>query len=146
VFALRLLTSSTSSRFGRDFVEFEINNAGSVRYVNKSTYHGADMIRKGFKVSSLVVAKIKDMVRESGILSVNDEKWPKPGPNDGAQEIEIVLDGKYLWLETCALVSRNDTMKSSDPEGLSKLHLLSEDIQEILLAFTNFRFKSSPFG
>eukprot|EP00510_Aplanochytrium_minuta_P000158 CAMPEP_0184018524 /NCGR_PEP_ID=MMETSP0954-20121128/8195_1 /TAXON_ID=627963 /ORGANISM="Aplanochytrium sp, Strain PBS07" /LENGTH=133 /DNA_ID=CAMNT_0026299991 /DNA_START=221 /DNA_END=620 /DNA_ORIENTATION=- len=90
------------------------------------------MIRKGFKVSSLVVAKIKDMVRESGILSVNDEKWPKPGPNDGAQEIEIVLDGKYLWLETCALVSRNDTMKSSDPEGLSKLHLLSEDIQEIL--------------
>jgi len=136
----------SSSRFGHEFSEFEINSKGQVRYANKSNYKQAELIRKEFQLGKVVLDQIKETIRSSGILDITDSKWPKSSEATGTHEMEIILEGKYLWLETRKLSSRNDVVGSDDPEGLSIFFSLSEDIKELLLTLVSVHFKSSPFG
>jgi protein mago nashi len=49
-------------------------------------------------VSSLVIAEIKRIIKESEIMKEDDTKWPQKN-KDGRQELEIRLGNEHISFE-----------------------------------------------
>jgi hypothetical protein len=83
-------------RYGHEFIEFEFNSDGVLRYANGS---GRDsMLRREVRVGSAVLAEVEAMVISSGILRYDDSKWPEPNES-GRQELEIILRREHVSFE-----------------------------------------------
>ena len=67
-FYLRYYIGHRSTRFGHEFLEFEIRDDGRLRYANNSQYKAENLIRKEVWVNDLVVDELKRIIKESEIL------------------------------------------------------------------------------
>ncbi|KAL8766777.1 MAG: hypothetical protein Q9209_006516 [Squamulea sp. 1 TL-2023] len=112
--------SGHSGRFGHEFLEFDFRTLGdgrsaSARYANNSNYRNDSLIRKEMCVSSLLIAEIKRIIKESEIMKYasygaqtdvyklillreDDSKWPEKN-KDGRQELEIRLGNEHISFE-----------------------------------------------
>ena len=54
-------------QFGHEFMEFEFNPDGRLRYANNSNYKGDNMIRKEAYVSEAVLAEARRIVEDSEV-------------------------------------------------------------------------------
>lgn len=152
-------------RFGHEFMEFEINNQGWLKYSNGSHYRKSDAIRKEVQLSSLVLDQIKEMVEKTGILSLTAEeegKWPavdmgrtqksEQPPHDtkdniqGRQELEIVLNGKNLYLRTPKFKYVHDLEGLEEEKNLKTYFHLCQQLKGFILSLINVHFKVSPYG
>ena len=84
-----------SGRFGHEFLEFEFQPDGKLRYANNSNYKRDSMIRKETSVSRSVMEELKRIIMESEIVKEDDKLWPMPD-RDGRQELEIILGGEHI--------------------------------------------------
>lgn len=67
--------SGHSGRFGHEFLEFDFRALGdgrsaSARYANNSNYRNDSLIRKEMCVSSVLVAEIKRIIKDSEIMKL----------------------------------------------------------------------------
>lgn len=65
-------------QFGHEFLEFEFNSSGRMRYANNSNYKRDSMIRKEAHVGQVVMTEVRRMIEESAVLAESDKHWPKP--------------------------------------------------------------------
>jgi len=82
-------------RFGHEFLEFEIQPSGLLRYANDTRYRNDGLIRKEVLLQPQVVREFKNLVDESKIIQEDDSEWPMPS-DDGSQELEIVSNGEHI--------------------------------------------------
>ena len=82
-------------KFGHEFMEFEVQGDGKLRYANNSNYKNDTMIRKEVKVSPTVMAEVKRIIEESEITREDDNNWPEPD-RVGLQELEVVLGKDHI--------------------------------------------------
>lgn len=70
----------------------------------------------------------------------DDAKWPMPDEN-GKQELEIVSDDTHISFVTSKIGRMLDIQQSSDPDGLLKLHILSQNLRSFVLSLISLHFK-----
>lgn len=76
-----------------EFIEFEVNADGELRYINKTQYRGdSEAIRKRLFLSPTVMAEIARIVEASQVMEQDDAAWPPPD-KDGRQELEVRMGG-----------------------------------------------------
>lgn len=156
------LSSGHRGRFGHEFVEFEVSNQGWLRYSNSSRYRKSEVIRKGVQLGVLAVEHLKRAIRNSGVLNLPENlaySWSttqmsltskalqyQPAQDIGRQELEIILDGKNLFLTTPKLeyLRERDTFIAKD--GLSSYLDICQELKGFLLSLINVHFKVSPYG
>ena len=100
--------SGHSGKFGHEFLEFDFRAIGdgrsaTARYANNSNYRNDSLIRKEMCVSSLMIAEIKRVIKDSEIMKEDDSKWPQKN-RDGRQELEIRLGSDHIQFEVRAEV------------------------------------------
>ena len=93
-------------------------------------------------VSSLLIAEIKRIIRESEIMKEDDSKWPTKN-RDGRQELEIRLGNEHISFETSKLGSLVDVTESADPEGLRVFYYLVQDLKALVFSLISLHFKVS---
>lgn len=160
-------------KFGHEFLEFEMQGNGRLRYANNSNYKVAPtvlaqqstnssdptngssgatapisdstMIKKEAFVSPLVVHTLKTMVEDSGILSpgLSDAKWPEPN-SVGSQELEILCGREHISFSTCKIGKLKDVQESDDPEGLRKFYYLVQDLKCYVFSLMSLHFRINP--
>lgn len=155
-------------KFGHEFLEFELTENGELRYANDSRYRRESIIRKQLCVSPSVVAEFRRIINASGILEsvllplmtlltslsapqsrtstqhrADDAKWPMPDEN-GKQELEIVSDDTHISFVTSKIGRMLDIQQTSDPDGLLKLHILSQNLRSFVLSLISLHFKVCP--
>lgn len=140
--------SGHSGRFGHEFLEFDFRTLGdgrsaSARYANNSNYRNDSLIRKEMCVSSLLIAEIKRIVKESEIMKEDDTKWPEKN-KDGRQELEIRLGSEHISFETAKIGSLVDVTESADPEGLRVFYYLVQDLKALVFSLISLHFKIKP--
>jgi len=147
-----------------------------VRYANNSNYRNDSLIRKESKqtlhlfiikarqtdaskvcVSSLVIAEIKRIIKDSEIMKEDDTKWPQKN-KDGRQELEIRLGNEHIsfevgisrtplkdstnsCLKTAKIGSLVDVTESQDPEGLRVFYYLVQDLKALVFSLISLHFK-----
>ncbi|KAK2750516.1 hypothetical protein FQN55_002116 [Onygenales sp. PD_40] len=142
--------SGHSGRFGHEFLEFDFRSLGdgrsaSARYANNSNYRNDSLIRKEMCVSSLMIAEIKRIIKESEIMKEDDSKWPQKN-KDGRQELEIRLGNDHISFETAKIGSLVDVTESADPEGLRVFYYLVQDLKALVFSLISLHFKAcSPY-
>lgn len=127
-----------------DFVEFMHH----YRLANQSTVC----------VSSLVIAEIKRIIKDSEIMKEDDTKWPQKN-KDGRQELEIRLGSEHISFEVCLSIFRLthtmltstyqtakigslvDVTESQDPEGLRVFYYLVQDLKALVFSLISLHFK-----
>ncbi|KAL9002232.1 MAG: hypothetical protein Q9188_004830 [Gyalolechia gomerana] len=139
--------SGHSGRFGHEFLEFDFRTLGdgrsaSARYANNSNYRNDSLIRKEMCVSSLLIAEIKRIIKESEIMKEDDSKWPEKN-KDGRQELEIRLGNEHISFETAKIGSLVDVTESADPEGLRVFYYLVQDLKALVFSLISLHFKHS---
>jgi protein mago nashi len=88
-------------KFGHEFLEFEFQPNGKLRYVNKSGYKSrgasaaSEIIRREMFLSEGVLAEVRRIVEQSEVVSSDDKNWPEPD-DDGRQEFELVLGSQHI--------------------------------------------------
>ncbi|KOB59521.1 hypothetical protein PFHG_01283 [Plasmodium falciparum HB3] len=82
-------------KFGHEFLEFEFNSKGRLRYANNSNYKNDKIIRKEAYVSKSVLKELKRIIEESEICKESDKEWPMPD-KIGKQELENI----FRWYKT----------------------------------------------
>ncbi|KAI4170471.1 MAG: hypothetical protein LQ343_004974 [Gyalolechia ehrenbergii] len=137
--------SGHSGRFGHEFLEFDFRTLGdgrsaSARYANNSNYRNDSLIRKEMCVSSLLIAEIKRIIKESEIMKEDDSKWPEKN-KDGRQELEIRLGNEHISFETAKIGSLVDVTESADPEGLRVFYYLVQDLKALVFSLISLHFK-----
>ncbi|XTI88487.1 mago nashi protein [Cenococcum geophilum] len=137
--------SGHSGRFGHEFLEFDFRALGdgrsaSARYANNSNYRNDSLIRKEMCVSSLMIAEIKRIIKESEIMKEDDTKWPQKN-KDGRQELEIRLGNEHISFETAKIGSLVDVTESQDPEGLRVFYYLVQDLKALVFSLISLHFK-----
>eukprot|EP00753_Platysulcus_tardus_P006671 PLAT14423.1.p2 GENE.PLAT14423.1~~PLAT14423.1.p2 ORF type:complete len:151 (+),score=55.34 PLAT14423.1:3-455(+) len=130
-------------RFGNEAMEIELHGDGRLKYRNRSAYRGSSKIQKAVTVGSAVVAELRRIVAESGIVLEDDEFWP-PAGRGGTLELEIKLGDAHVCLLTAPLRSAADIEASDDPEGLRTLHELVQDVKCFVLSLIALHFKLKP--
>ncbi|KAL8746901.1 MAG: hypothetical protein Q9190_001132 [Brigantiaea leucoxantha] len=140
--------SGHSGRFGHEFLEFDFRSLGdgrsaSARYANNSNYRNDSLIRKEMCVSSLMIAQIKHIIKESEIMKEDDSKWPEKN-KDGRQELEIRLGNEHISFETAKIGSLVDVTESADPEGLRVFYYLVQDLKALVFSLISLHFKGKP--
>ena len=103
--------------YGHEYLEFEIRPDGLLRYANHSNYKKDTVIRKQATLSPKVLQVFRNIVGESQALSgaLDDRDWPIPDRN-GAQELEIVMNGVHLNVSTAKINSLVD-IQSANKKG-----------------------------
>ncbi|KAL8904997.1 MAG: hypothetical protein Q9171_006843 [Xanthocarpia ochracea] len=154
--------SGHSGRFGHEFLEFDFRTLGdgrsaSARYANNSNYRNDSLIRKEMCVSSLLIAEIKRIIKDSEIMKEDDSKWPEKN-KDGRQELEIRLGNEHISFEvhasilavvrsslipdqTAKIGSLVDVTESADPEGLRVFYYLVQDLKALVFSLISLHFK-----
>ncbi|KAK2079161.1 hypothetical protein QBZ16_002852 [Prototheca wickerhamii] len=110
-------------KFGHEFLEFEVQPDGKLRYANNSNYKNDTMIRKEVYVTQPVLDELKRIVQDSEILKEDDSNWPEPD-RVGRQELEIVVGKEHISFATTKLGSLLQVQSSKDPEGLRVFYYL----------------------
>lgn len=127
-------------RNGNEFLEFDINEHGVVKYANNSSYRRDTIIKKQLKVSRAVLEEIKRLILKSGILECDDSKWPEPDRN-GRQEMEVRVGNTHLSLVTNKMNLMEDIEASQDPQGLAAFTFLVHDVKALVLQLVSLHFK-----
>lgn len=84
-----------SGKFGHEFLEFEFQPDGKLRYANNSNYKRDSMIRKEATVSRSVMEELRRVILDSEIMKEDDKLWPQAN-RDGRQELEIIYGGEHI--------------------------------------------------
>eukprot|EP00760_Papus_ankaliazontas_P030486 PhM_4_TR4860/c0_g1_i1/m.60043/K12877/MAGOH; protein mago nashi len=130
-------------RFGHEYLEFEFRNDGLLRYANNSKYKKECIIRKEVYCNAIVLAEVQRIILESDILSQNDTDWPR-ADRSGRQELEIILGNKHISFTTKKISAMAEVMDSADPEGLTTLHYVTQDLRNLVLSLIGMHFKVKP--
>ena len=130
-------------KFGHEFLEFEFQPNGKLRYANNSNYKKDSMIRKEVFVSQQVLDELCRFVEESEICKEDDAFWPKPDIV-GRQELEIVLGNQHISFATSKIGSQIDVRNSKDEEGLKVFHYLVQDLRCFVFSIIGLHFKIKP--
>ena len=152
--------------YGHEYLEFEIRPDGLLRYANHSNYKKDTVIRKQATLSPKVLQVFRNIVGESQALSgaLDDRDWPIPDRN-GAQELEIVMNGVHLNVSTAKINSLVDIQNAnkkgktlsflsffrfcfSDHSftflGLLEFYYLVQDMKSLVFALMALHFKIKP--
>jgi protein mago nashi len=132
-------------RYGQEFLEFEINSAGRLRYGNHSNYKSDGLIRREVYVNSCVVEELKRIIKESEIMNQDDTDWPKPS-NAGQQEIEIILKDEKIDFRTCKITSFAEVQESRDSRGMRVLYYFVQDLKALIFSLISLHFKVRPIN
>ena len=89
-------------KFGHEFMEFEVQGDGKLRYANNSNYKNDVMIRKEVVVSPGVVEELKRIIEDSEIVREDDRQWPE-ADHVGRQELEIKIGDEHISF-TCTKI------------------------------------------
>ncbi|EWM23902.1 mago nashi [Nannochloropsis gaditana] len=130
-------------KFGHEFMEFEINPSGLLRYANNSKYKNAKMIRKQVYLSQTVLSEFQRIVEESQIVAEDDKDWPEPD-RVGKQELEVRLGESHIRFTCAKIGSLLDVQDSKDPEGLRIFYYLVQDLRCLLFSLIGLHFKIKP--
>ena len=130
-------------RFGHEFMEFEFNPDGRLRYANNSNYKGDNMIRKEVVISKSVIEEAKRIVEESEVMLEDDGNWPAPDA-EGKQELEIYMNGTHISFACSKIGSLVDVEESKDPEGMRVLYYVVQDLRCFVLSLIALHFKIKP--
>ncbi|MCJ1293269.1 hypothetical protein MMC34_004823 [Xylographa carneopallida] len=123
-----------------DFRALGDGRSASARYANHSNYRNDSLIRKEMCVSSLLIAEIKRIIKDSEIMKEDDSKWPEKN-RDGRQELEIRLGTEHISFETAKIGSLVDVTESADPEGLRVFYYLVQDLKALVFSLISLHFK-----
>ncbi|ORZ40922.1 Mago nashi protein, partial [Catenaria anguillulae PL171] len=132
-----------TGRYGHEFLEFELQSNGKLRYVNNSNYKNDTMIKKEVFVSPLVISQVRRIVQDSNIITFDDEKWPEPNVS-GKQEIEVVLGQDHISFTTCKINTLNEVNQAQDPDTLRDFHYLVQDLKSLIFSLISLHFKIKP--
>ncbi|ANQ06248.1 Uncharacterized protein PCOAH_00004130 [Plasmodium coatneyi] len=130
-------------KFGHEFLEFEFNSKGRLRYANNSNYKNDKIIRKEAYVSKSVLNELKRIIEESEICKESDKLWPAPD-KVGKQELEIFLDGNEYYFTTSKIGSLSDLKQCDDPEGLRVFYYLVQDLKCFVFSLICLHFRIKP--
>ncbi|KAK3073200.1 Protein mago nashi [Teratosphaeriaceae sp. CCFEE 6253] len=135
--------SSTDPSVEFDFRVVGDGRSALARYANNSNYRNDSLIRKEMCVSSLMLAEIKRIIKDSEIMKEDDTKWPQKN-KDGRQELEIRLGSEHISFETAKIGSLVDVNESEDPEGLRVFYYLVQDLKALVFSLISLHFKIKP--
>jgi len=130
-------------KFGHEFLEFEFQPNGQLRYANNSNYKNDTMIRKECFVNTTVLRELKRIIDDSEIMQEDDAAWPQPD-RVGRQELEIQLGGDHISFATSKIGSLVDVNNSKDPEGLRTFYYLVQDLKCLVFSLIGMHFKIKP--
>lgn len=97
-------------KFGHEFLEFEFQPDGKLRYANNSNYKNDVMIRKEAYVHKSVMEELKRIIDDSEITKEDDALWPPD--RVGRQELEIVVGDEHISFTTSKIGSLIDVNQS----------------------------------
>ncbi|XP_952896.1 (Mago nashi homologue) sex determination protein, putative [Theileria annulata] len=129
-------------KFGHEFLEFEVDSNGRLRYANNSNYKRDTMIKKEVYLLREVVEEMKRIIVESDIVNEDDNEWPHPD-RIGKQELEIKLNGKYYTFTTSKIGSLQEIQSSKDPHGLRIFYYLIQDLKCFVFSMISLHFRVS---
>ncbi|XP_064217646.1 protein mago nashi homolog 2-like [Aotus nancymaae] len=109
-------------KFGHEFLEFEFQPDGKLRYANNSNYKNDVMIRKEAYVHKTVMEELKRIIDDSEIIK-EEALWPPPN-RVGQQKLEIVIGDKHISFATSKIGSLIHVNQSKDTEGLQVFYYL----------------------
>ncbi|GMI11745.1 hypothetical protein TrRE_jg13439 [Triparma retinervis] len=98
-----------------NFIEFELTPSYTLRYANSSP---PSLIRRSCTLSDTTVSEFKRIVRESGVLELDDSRWPRPHPGTTRAELEIKHRQVHISFDSEFITSGGMIGKTMDPEGL----------------------------
>lgn len=101
------------------------------------------MIRKECNVTPSVMAVLRKIVLDSGILKEDDNHWPAPD-RDGRQELEIVVDNEHICFNLSKIGSLADIRASKDPEGLGVFYYFVQDLKSLVFSLIALHFRQKP--
>lgn len=130
-------------KFGHEFLEFEFNKDGRLRYANNSNYKNDEIITREVYVSQAVIQELKRIVEDSEILKEDDNNWPAPD-RVGRQELEVVLGGQHISFTATKLGSVLQVQNSKDPDGLRIFYYLVQDLKCLVFSLISAHFKIQP--
>ncbi|GMI19398.1 hypothetical protein TrCOL_g4746 [Triparma columacea] len=99
-----------------NFIEFELTPSYQLRYANSSP--PSQLIRRSCTLSNTTVSEFKRIVRESGVMELDDSRWPPPSPTSSRAELEIKHRNVHISFNSPFLTSLSAIGKMEDPEGL----------------------------
>eukprot|EP01041_Mallomonas_annulata_P012048 gene12048-25245_t len=102
-------------KFGHEFMEFELQPDGKLRYANNSNYKNDVMIRKEVTVSPAVISEFKRIIQDSEITKEDDHNWPQPD-RVGIQELEIKMGKEHISFTCSKIGSLLNVQESLDKE------------------------------
>lgn len=126
--------------YGHEFLDFEVDSTGKLKYHNNSEYKSDQLIRKQAFVSQTVIDEMRKIVLESGILDCKDEEWPKPD-KIGKQELVVRVGTKEVSLQTSKIGSYAEVQKTKDPNGLTVFFYLVQDLKCFVFSLVNLHFR-----
>ncbi|KAM3136920.1 hypothetical protein pb186bvf_011005 [Paramecium bursaria] len=136
---------------GHEFIEYEIQNDGRLRYSNNSKYKQDVLIRKEAYLSDSVLQELKRIIEESEILKYfidqmnreSDSKWPAPD-KQGRQELEIKIGNVHISFTTSKPGSVSDISNTEDPDGLRVFFYLVQDLKCFVFSLISLHFRIKP--
>lgn len=90
-----------------------------------------------------VVSELKRIIRMSEITQVDDERWEEP-PSARRWELEIKIGNEHICFNCAEIMSLNDIKDSPDPNGLTVLYYLTQDLKCFIMSLINLHFKKKP--
>jgi len=130
-------------RYGQEFLEFEINSEGRLRYGNHSNYKSDGLIKREVYLNKIIVKDICRIIEESEIMRQDDKNWPRPN-NAGKQELEIRYLEEGINFITSTMGTSTDLHESLDPAGMQVLYYFVQDIKTLIFSIINMHFKVRP--
>ncbi|KAK2198199.1 bifunctional Mago nashi protein/Mago nashi superfamily [Babesia duncani] len=130
-------------KFGHEFLEFELDQSGTLQYANNSNYKKDNLIKKRVVVSSTVVNEFKRIIQEAEITRESDKEWPRPN-RIGKQEFEVKIDGRHHTLVTSKIGSLSEIQSSNDPNGLRVFYYLIQDLKCLVFSLISLHFRIKP--
>ncbi|KAG2439735.1 hypothetical protein HYH02_010612 [Chlamydomonas schloesseri] len=130
-------------KFGHEFLEFEFNKDGRLRYANNSNYKNDEIITREAYVGQAVIQELKRIVEDSEILKEDDNNWPAPD-RVGRQELEVILGGQHISFTCTKLGSVLQVQNSKDPDGLRIFYYLVQDLKCFVFSLISAHFKIQP--
>lgn len=135
-----------SGRYGREYLTIEVSPSGRLSYTNSSGYKRGTPIRKDVTLSPAVLVELHRLLRESGVMDVNDSAWPPPS-GVGTVSMEVVLDGGAggrVSLRTATIGSLLDVVASTDADGLRVFYYVVQDVRCFVFALLGMHYKIKP--
>ncbi|XP_008071872.1 LOW QUALITY PROTEIN: protein mago nashi homolog [Carlito syrichta] len=127
-------------KFSHEFLEFEFQPNGKLRYADNSNYKNDVMISKESYVHKSVMKKLKRTINDSEITKQDDVLWPPPDEVDW-QELEIIIGDEHISFTNQKLVL---LLMSINLEGLQVFYFLVRDLKCLVFSLTGLHFRMKP--